>query len=154
MSTSRKIAVLYHIFYEDTVDTIVTELESLHRFQPIFFFNVSTETPNALLIKQTLLKAFPGSIVTLSSNKGKDIGGKLVLLNTCLEIGIEPDWILFLHDKKSLQSLNSKAWKADLMKIINSDSLGEIDRTIAEHNKCGIIATQGYVVEERNEKGT
>src|SRR5215218_5585334 len=110
MSTSPKIAVLYHMFYEDTIDTIATELESLHRFQPMFFFNISAETPNSLEIKQALQKAFPGSVVTLSSNKGKDIGGKLVLLNTCIQTGIEPDWILFLHDKKSLHSLNSKAW--------------------------------------------
>lgn len=146
-----KIAVLYHIFYEDTIKYIAEELKSLARFKPLFLFNICAETPDQLTLKRTLMQYFPNAIVTISSNKGKDIGGKLLLLSACIELGFEPDWILFLHDKKSLQALHSKTWKSDLLKIIDSNYLDEIETAIVNKTENGIIATHDYVIKEVKE---
>lgn len=151
MSTFPNIAVLYHIFYEDTINYIAEELKSLQRFQPLFFFNICAETPDQLAMKSVLAQRFPDSVITISSNKGKDIGGKLLLLHACIEIGFEPDWIIFLHDKKSLQALHSKTWKTDLLKIIDSSYLDEMDTAIANTTEYGIIATREYVIKEIKE---
>lgn len=148
MPSFQKIAVLYHIFYEDTIQYIAEELKSLQRFQPLFFFNICSQTPDQLVTKSILAQQFPNAIITISSNKGKDIGGKLLLLNACIEVGFEPDWILFLHDKKSLQALHSKTWKTDLLKIIDSNYLDEIDTAIENNKENGIIATRDYVIKE------
>jgi lipopolysaccharide biosynthesis protein len=151
MPPEKKLAVLYHIFYEDTIEHIAEELKSIQRFQPMFFFNINAAMPEQHIIKRALLKKFPHAIVTISSNKGKDIGGKLLLLSLCLALGFEPDWIIFLHDKKSLQALNSKTWKIDLLKIIDEDYLDKIDKAISTSEVYGIVATHEYVLTEIKE---
>jgi lipopolysaccharide biosynthesis protein len=148
------IAVLYHIFYEDTIIYISEELASLNRFQPFFFFNICSETPNQLELKHMLLNRFPNSVVTISSNKGKDIGGKLLLLNACMELGLEPDWVIFLHDKKSLQALNSKTWKSDLLKIIDDAYIDEIYAALSTDKNYGIVATHDYVIKQLRANGS
>lgn len=148
-----KVAVLYHIFYEDSVPDIVNELKGLNYFQTSFFFNICSETPNQHKIREDLLKFFPGSVVCTSSNKGKDIGGKLLLVKVCLEMRYEPDWIIFLHDKKSLQALNAKTWKNELLKIIQKDQLPKVNEIILNNPNCGIIAAKDYVRKETKIEG-
>lgn len=154
MPSFKKIAVLYHIFYEDTIEYIAEELESLKRFNVLFFFNVCSEAPNRFEVKTILAKQFPASVITISSNKGKDIGGKLLLLDACIKISFDPHWIVFLHDKKSLHALNSKTWKSDLLKIVDSTYQSEIDEIISGNNKYGIIATHNYVLKQLREDQT
>lgn len=151
--STKKVAILYHIFYEDAVTHIINELKGLDYFQPSFFFNICAETPNQLEIKEALLTHFPGAFVTISGNKGKDIGGKLVLLNVCFQLTQQPDWIIFLHDKKSLQALSAKTWKAELLKIIEAEQLPKIDELISRDASCGIIAATNYVRDELREGG-
>jgi lipopolysaccharide biosynthesis protein len=140
-----KVAVVYHIFYEDTIEHINAELNALATGGAIFFFNINIETPNQAEIKEHLLIHFPEAHITISSNKGKDIGGKLLLLKLCIDLGIEPEWFIFLHDKKSLQALNAKTWKNELFKIIKPDQLEHIAEIIKANPSCGIIATANYV---------
>ena len=148
-----KVAVLYHIFYEDSVAQIVEELKGMTNFQPSFFFNISSDTPNQHTIREELLKHFPGAFVCTSSNKGKDIGGKLLLIKVCLEMQYEPDWIIFLHDKKSLQALNAKTWKNELLAIIHNDQLKTINDIISKNSDYGIIAAKNYVRKETTIEG-
>ncbi|WP_207512315.1 rhamnan synthesis F family protein [Longitalea luteola] len=151
---TKKIAVLYHIFYEDSINHIEHELKGLHRFDTNYFFNLSAEMPNQLETKDALLSLFPNAIVTISSNKGKDIGGKLLLLGACMQAGVEPDWIVFLHDKKSLQALNAKTWKNDLFKIVDNEQLTNIEAIISKNNTgYGIIAMKNYVRKELRQEG-
>jgi lipopolysaccharide biosynthesis protein len=142
--TPQSLAVLYHIFYEDIMDSIIHELSPLSPYQPYYFFNINAETPNAFEIKSFLFLHFPDCVITISSNKGKDIGGKLILLNICLQLGIRPNWFVFLHDKKSLHALNSKTWKSDLLAIISSKNFDKIE-TFTSQKDCGIIAANNYV---------
>lgn len=150
MALAKNIAVLYHIFYEDIMDHIIEELSPLSYYQPFFFFNINAETPNANEIKTFLSQHFQQSVITISSNKGKDIGGKLTLLNICQQMGLQPDWFIFLHDKKSLHAMNSKTWRADLQAIINTHNFTKIDLLI-DQKDCGIIAAHNYVHSELRE---
>jgi lipopolysaccharide biosynthesis protein len=148
-----KVAVLYHIFYEDSVPEIVNELKGLSYFQTSFFFNICSETPNQHKIGEDLLKYFPKAFVCTSSNQGKDIGGKLLLLKVCLEMQYKPDWIIFLHDKKSLQALNAKTWKNELLKIIQEDQLSTINEIVSNNSNYGIIAAKNYIRKETKVEG-
>jgi lipopolysaccharide biosynthesis protein len=142
------IAVLYHIFYEDTVQAVCSELEPLLSYQPVFFFNICSDTPGRAAICTVLQHRFPGAYLINTSNKGKDIGGKLALLQLLQESNIEPDHILLLHDKKSLQALKSRTWKNDLLKIIEPVNIGRILQRFATDDKCGIAATAEYLLQE------
>ena len=153
MIPEKKLAILYHIFYEDILDHIFPEIEHLLHYKPYFLFNISADTPNQIEIKNALVKYFPGAVVTISTNKGKDIGGKLLLLNICIQLGIQPDWIIFLHDKKSLHALNAKTWKNGLLKIIEEKEIDKIISLIDTNKNCGIIGAADYVRKEQSEDG-
>ena len=153
MIHKKKVAILYHIFYEDTIEHIVEQLRQLDYFEPVFLFNISGDAPDQLEIREFLTQDFPDSMITISSNKGKDIGGKLLLLNTCIHSGVKPDWFILLHDKKSLQALNAKTWKDDLLRIIDGSQVEKIDKLISDPLNCGIIAAENYIREEKKQEG-
>lgn len=142
------IAILYHIFYEDTLGSICEELEPLKHLNSRFYFNVCQETPGGVHIMQTLRNGFPGCCIIVTSNKGKDIGGKLALFDILLRLGEHPDYILLLHDKKSLQALKSVRWKKELLKIIDAKNLQPIIERMDKTPSCGISATREYLITE------
>jgi len=153
MNDSPKIAVLYHLFYEDTFEKVCRELEPLLVFETTFLFNICIETPDKKTITAVLRNKFPQCYIINTSNKGKDIGAKLALLQLFLELQIEADYLLFLHDKKSLQALKSNTWKKDLLKIISPESIQKIIGIFQENSGCGLIATNEYIINEPFEGG-
>jgi len=153
MKITPKITVLYHIFYEDTYDTVCTELESLVYFGATFLFNICSETPDKNLIAAVLRSKFHACYIIYTSNKGKDVGAKLALLELFFQLKVEADYLLFLHDKKSLQALKSATWKKDLLKIISLESITKVLKIFQEKKETGIIATNEYIINERFENG-
>ncbi len=153
MNRSLQITVLYHLFYEDSYDKLCMELEPLLVFETTFLFNICIETPDKKIIIAVLRNKFPGCFIIITSKKGKDIGAKLALLQLFLELQIETDYLLFLHDKKSLQALKSSTWKKDLLKIIAPESIQKIFKIFQANNDCGLIATDEYIINEPFEGG-
>ena len=153
MNSSLKITVLYHLFYEDSYGKVCMELEPLLVFETTFLFNICIETPDKKKIIAVLRNKFPGCFIINTSNKGKDIGAKLALLQLFLELQIEADYLLFLHDKKSLQALKSSTWKKDLLKIISPESIQKIFIIFQANKDCGLIATNEYIINEPFEGG-
>ena len=100
-------------------------------------------------MSEQLKETFPGCFIIFTSNKGKDIGAKLAMLRFLLQLGIQPDYLLLLHDKKSLQALKSATWKNDLLKIILPDKIEFILQYFQQHNTCGLVATKDYIISER-----
>lgn len=148
MNNNPNIAILYHIFYEDTYEKIFLELAPLKKLNAIFLFNICDETPNKILIAEALRKNFNGCFIITSSNKGKDIGAKLALIQLLLLLNINIEFILFLHDKKSLQALKSATWKKDLLKIISPENISFIIKKFEKNEHYGIIGTREYIIFE------
>jgi lipopolysaccharide biosynthesis protein len=142
------ITVLYHIFYEDSCEAVCLELQPLHIHSPVFLFNICADTPGKKNISEQLRNTFPGCFIIFTSNKGKDIGGKLALFQLLLQLEINADYILMLHDKKSLQALKSATWKNDLLKIILPGNIEFILQAFRQDAACGIIATKEYIISE------
>jgi len=95
-----------------------------------------------------LKQVFPGCFIIFTSNKGKDIGAKLAMFQLLLQLEISADYLLLLHDKKSLQALKSATWKNDLLKIILPANLETILQCFHQNNNCGLIATKEYIITE------
>ena len=148
MKSTPKITILYHLFYEDSYEKTCIELEPLLFFETTFLFNICNETPDKKLIAAALRNKFPRCFIINTSNKGKDIGAKLALLQLFLQLQIECDYLLFLHDKKSLQALKSTTWKKDLLKIISAESIQKSMKIFQGNSDCGIVATQEYIIKE------
>ncbi len=148
MSKEPVIAVLYHIFYEDSCELVCRELEPLCIYNPVFLFNICSDTPDKIIVCAMLRNVFPHCFIITTSNKGKDIGAKLALFQLFLELAIPADYLLLLHDKKSLQALKSSTWKKDLLKIIAPDTVQMIIKSFKKNESCGIIGTKEYIIKE------
>lgn len=132
---------------------VCSELLSLLPYQPVFLFNICAETPGKSIMARRLKQAFPDCSVMYTSNRGKDIGGKLALMQLLLTTGVGADYLLLLHDKKSLQALKSATWKNDLLKIIWPANIEIILQCFRNNNNCGLIATKDYIITEPFEAG-
>ena len=75
-----------------------------------------------------------------SPNRGKDIGGKLVLMDALLREGIETDYIIFLHDKKSPHKIQGREWQTKLFRIIEPSFMEEALTTFSRNKQTGIVA--------------
>ena len=148
MNKEPAIAVLYHIFYEDSYDLVCSELQPLEPYHPILLFNICTDTPGKKEMSEALKKAFPGCFVIFTSNKGKDIGAKLAMLQLFMQLQLAADYFLLLHDKKSLQALKSATWKDDLLKVIFPDNIATVFQRFEQNDQCGIVATKEYIITE------
>ena len=148
MNEPSSIVILYHIFYEDSADAVCGELEAIQSYNPLCIFNICADTPGKHKMSGLLRKKFPGCFVIFTSNAGKDIGAKLAMLQLVLELGISPDYLLFLHDKKSLQALKSATWKNDLLTIIAPTEIEQVLQLFDREKDCGIIAAKKYILQE------
>src|SRR6266496_2066805 len=153
METKSKMAVLYHLFYEDTCELACKELQPLLAFDTFFLFNICSDTPDKKYISGLLRKNFASCFIIDTSNKGKDIGAKFALLNLFLQLELKVDYLLFLHDKKSLQALKNITWKKDLLRIISPENLRQVMSIFEANEKCGIIATKEYIINEQVDEG-
>jgi hypothetical protein len=86
--------------------------------------------------------AFPTSYVCVVPNKGKDIGGKLVLIKHILEEGFEYDYLVFAHDKQSFHMTDrNKAakWRSDLLNaVLMPDNVNRILTAFSQNPMIGM----------------
>ncbi len=95
----------------------------------------SAKAPFACLEKHQL-------IWRSSSNIGKDIGGKLVLLDAYIRLGLESSYLLIMHDKKSLYHSNHSEWSTQLFKIANKANSEKVLALFESNSNIGIIASK------------
>lgn len=79
-------------------------------------------------------------IIRRSPNLGKDIGGKLVLLDTYLHLKEKTEFIIFLHDKNSPHKIQNKQWQQKLFQIVEPDFITQALSFFKTNPKTGIIA--------------
>jgi hypothetical protein len=87
-------------------------------------------------------------ILRRSPNQGKDIGGKLVLLDACLREKIDTEYQLFLHDKKSPHKAEGRVWQEKLFRIADPVFVEGALANFAENASVGIIASADSVMNE------
>lgn len=97
-------------------------------------------------------KDFPGAMVITTPNKGKDIGGKLALINLFMETKQPADYIIFLHDKISPHSITGDQWRTTLFSIINFKNIPIVLKEFASNNKTGIVGAKNFVRNEYDVK--
>jgi len=83
-----------------------------------------------------------------SANKGKDIGGKLILLDAYQKLDFKTEYGLFLHDKKSLYKANNTDWTNNLLQIADSDFCTKAIQIFLGHPEVGIITSTGNIENE------
>ena len=94
-----RVAVLAHIFWEDSWDAMkgyFFNLMELQGVEPIFIINTCFE-----VVANDIRQDLPEAHVLVSENRGRDIGGVFMALDFYFKHKICSDYMIVTHDKKS-----------------------------------------------------
>lgn len=86
------------------------------------------------------------------TNKGKDIGGKLLLMDLVIKLYSQVPYLILLHDKRSYQKQSGRFEKEKLFEIITPKKFNEAIRKFESDDSIGIICEKGAIKNEFNEK--
>ena len=142
------IVVMTHLFYDDTWPDIKTKLEQFDNGASFFLFSISEDCLIKDKIVEDIHLSFGNSFALTTSNLGKDIGGKFALIDLYLTLGLESEFIVFLHDKQSPQTLVGEAWKNNLHKIIDKKYYRRIVDLFTLHPHIGIVGAKEHIINE------
>jgi len=98
-------------------------------------------------IIENIKESFDNAYFLVTPNLGKDIGGKLALVDLYLFLGIKSSYIVMLHDKQSLHSVYGELWKSELFKIIDVNNL-PIILDVFRDTAVGVVGTKKWIVNE------
>ena len=131
---SEKMTVPFNLFYNIVEDSIYNSEDDLQQLNDLW-----KNTPDRYLNKIIFRK---------SPNRGKDIGGKLILLDAYLHLKQESEFIIFLHDKKSPHKIQNQEWEKKLFRIIEPAFIEQALAFFDNNPKTGIIAVEDAIQNE------
>jgi lipopolysaccharide biosynthesis protein len=141
------LAFMTHIYYDNSWEEIRLALKNFDNGKNYFFFSIS----EACLIEEQIIddiqKSFNNAFFLVTSNIGKDIGGKLALIDLYLLLNIQSSFIIFLHDKQSLHSIDGENWKNSLFKVIDLNNEQAI-LNLFKDPKTGMVGAKEYIINE------
>lgn len=152
MRNDKQIAVLTHIYYGYPDDDLKEFLLNLGRYNTIYFFNISNATSEKELVIYRIKNDFPNAIIIQTPNIGKDIGGKLALIDLYLKLNLRSDYFIFLHDKKSPHTSLGETWRKKLFRIIEPQNIAGILELFETDKKIGIISAKEFITNEFDKK--
>lgn len=142
--------ILFHNYYGDDRNWISYFNSQATAAFDLFYNGVSGSYHRLKAYED--LKKFDGQITKLhaiiSPNKGKDIGGKLALLDAYLRSGQQSDYLLLLHDKRSPYQSSGASWREQLFRIAKKELQQQVFESFAHDPSVGIIASKNMI---RNE---
>lgn len=124
---------LYYNIVEESIFNFESEADDLRSF----FSQARQEASCNLIIRK-------------SSNKGKDIGGKLLLLDAYERLDLKTRYGLFVHDKKSPYKTGNNAWAGHLLRTIEPGFAQKAISLLGSNEELGIIAPSGTLKNEYN----
>jgi lipopolysaccharide biosynthesis protein len=153
--TKPGIAVFFHNYYGNDRQWLrYFEAELAWPFH--LFYNGVSGSYYRLLEDQSVFAAQPEVTKTAtgiqyreSTNQGKDIGGKLVLLDAYLRLKGKSDYMLFLHDKVSPYHAQGTQWKKNLFRIVERQHAAAVMAAF-ENPAVGMVAAQSGICNEHD----
>jgi lipopolysaccharide biosynthesis protein len=154
--SSPTISIFFHNYYghhEEWIRFIIKNINVDFNL----FYNIVENSIYNLEDTQSLTSGdhYAGSDVRLkklilrrSSNQGKDIGGKLVLLDAFMSLRMTSDYFLFLHDKKSSHKVQAAEWQKKLFRICEPDFVEKALNFLRWDEKIGLISGSDNIKNE------
>ena len=120
------------------------------------FYNIVSDSlhnmhvqPNDLTARFAVGNSGNKLVVRQSTNVGRDIGGKLVLMDALLHLNIDSEYLLVLHDKKSPQSVTDPTWGSRILKIAEKSEIEKAVQVFMNDPGVGLVAVKNTVVNEK-----
>ena len=95
---------------------------------------------------------FPEAFIISTPNKGRDIGGKLALIDFFIRAKLQTEYIVFLHDKQSDYWFAGEAWRQSLFAIVEPEKVKVILERFAQNPAIGVIGTSDLLRNEYAKK--
>jgi len=146
------ISVLCHIFYDNSLETIKAYLANLKKYKVSYLFNVCSETIYCQQLVKQLQENFDSPVITVSPNVGKDIGGKLVLLDTYHKLKLHSDYLILLHDKVSPHTSTGSKWREKLFAVLEPENIEKAIYEFSKNKKTGLIASSRLIMNEYDKR--
>lgn len=140
-------SVLCHLFYKDSLEILKPYLNNLPAGVR-YYFNICSDVDYADTIISNIKACYENAVITCSPNVGKDIGGKLVLLDTYIKLKKYTDYLILLHDKVSPHTSMGDIWRKKLLSIIEKENLESILNKFRSNEKTGLIASKSLIKNE------
>ena len=144
-------ALLIHIYYQDSWEKFFRgQLISLRSYSPLIMVNLCKDSYNAETVA-AIKRDFPTAFIITTPNKGKDIGGKLALIDMFIRTEQQAEYIIFLHDKISPHSITGERWRTKLFSIIDAAKIRAIVKEFNDNDNVGIIGAKDFISSEFND---
>lgn len=85
-------------------------------------------------------------------NMGKDIGGKLAGFAYYQQFCERTDYLAFLHDKISPQTINAEYWQDKLYSLFDPTTLATIFQLFETNKKMGLAGSKAFLKNEYNKQ--
>lgn len=147
-------SIFFHNYYGEH-DFWIDYFDKKIQFPTILYYNIVTDNiynyeveKIQILADNRITQNIQKIIFRYSPNKGKDIGGKLILLDSYLHINIETEFGLFFHDKKSPYKVGNESWSQNLFKIAEPNYIQQAMKVFETSPSAGIVTAYGTVKNE------
>lgn len=136
-------AILYHNYYSaDGIDEMRAKVQALHTPGIVLLCSLPDKFAG-LLPRQRENEKF-----VVAANIGKDIGGKLILIDLLTTLYPDIPYAILLHDKRSYYKQSGQWEKDALFSIIEPDKFRSIAAAFDSDPRLGLACAAGYL---RNE---
>lgn len=148
-----KVTVIFHFhFYSFDKVTFAyykKRLREFYRNNVDFLFSITEDSYDIKGHAKSLKDAFVNSKIKIVPNKGRDIGAKFLLFDYYFRTGARSEYLVVLHDKKSLHLpyWEARAWIESLLKIIEAPNYNRIIEKFEGNKDVGVIGTQERIVD-------
>ena len=138
-----------HIYYDNSWEEIRDKLKNFNNGKNYFLFSISEGCIIRNEIIENIKSTFKNAFFLMTPNVGRDIGGKMALIDLYLSLGIRSSYIVILHDKQSIHSLLGESWKKQLFKVIDLNNQNPI-LSLFRDPKVGLVGVKDYIINEYN----
>ncbi|HXC07000.1 MAG TPA: rhamnan synthesis F family protein [Bacteroidia bacterium] len=142
-----RITAFIHVYYPALFSELLPYLEPLKNYATRFYFHLGSNF--SLPQAQDLIQPhFPDCLLLQSPNTGKDIGGKLALLELYRQLEDRSDYMVLIHDKLSPQLLDGDTWRNQLLRILEPQQVQAVIRHFETNPLTGIIGAAEHISNE------
>ena len=142
-------AILIHIYYKDSWELIFREkLKQIEGKRFMLLINLSIDIIDKQPLIAEILNEFPEAFLIESPNIGKDIGGKLALIDLLLKLDLSPDLLVLLHDKRSPQAIMGERWRNKLLSIIEPSVISRVGKMFLKQENLGVVGAKDFIINE------
>jgi lipopolysaccharide biosynthesis protein len=146
-------ALFIHIYNHDSWERIFRQqLADIRGFSPVILINLCLARPGNPELISSIRRDFPDAFIITSPNKGRDIGGKLALIDFFIKAGLDAEYIVFLHDKQSHHWFAGEWWREKLFEIIKPGKIKFILDEYQNDPKAGAIGNKDFIRNEFDKK--